>query len=105
MAIRASVTPTFTVTPTATSTSTSRPDAGAGTSVSILSVEISQIVSSASTQSPRCLRHSTTVPSATETPICGIVTSTMVAGSVLEELTAGLPDAIGGRQDGGLERR
>ena len=50
--------------------------AGAGTSVSILSVEISQIVSSASTQSPACLRHSTTVPSATDTPICGIVTST-----------------------------
>ena len=32
----------------------------------------SQIVSSASTQSPGCLRHSTIVPSETEMPICGI---------------------------------
>ena len=78
VAIRASTVPVSTVTPTCTRISTSRPLAGDGTSVSILSVEISQIVSSASIQSPRCLRHSTTVPSATETPICGIVTSTMV---------------------------
>ena len=73
--------------------------------MSILSVETSRDVSSASTQSPGCLCHSTTVPSATDTPIWGIVTSTIVAGSILEELTAGLPYAIDGRQHHGLERR
>ena len=49
------------------------PAAGDGISMSILSVETSQIVSSASTQSPTRLCHSTTVPSATDTPIWGIV--------------------------------
>ena len=34
------------------------------------------------------MRHSTTVPSATETPICGIVSS------VRDELTARLPDVL-----------
>ena len=55
------------------------------------------------TQSPGCLRHSTSVPSRTETPICGIVRSTRV--SVLEELTRGLLDLVDGGQDGLLERR
>ena len=53
-----------------------RPLAGEGISTSILSVVTSQIGSSASTQSPGRLRHSTIVPSATETPIWGMVTST-----------------------------
>ena len=55
---------------------------------------------------------STIVPSATETPICGIVTSTVavdcegVAGrSVGEELTACLPDVVALRQDRAFERR
>ena len=47
-------------------------------------VEISQITSSASTRSPGCLCHLRIVPSATETPICGIVTSTIAVGSVGE---------------------
>ena len=49
---------------------------GAGTSVSILSVEISQIVSSACDPVAELACHATTVPSATDTPIWGIVTST-----------------------------
>ena len=77
MAIRASTVPTSTVVSTSTSTSVTRPAAGDGTSMSILSVETSQIVSSASTQSPGRFFHSTTVPSATDTPIWGMVTSTV----------------------------
>jgi len=46
-----------------------------------LSVEISQIVSSAITQSPGRLCHETTVPSATDTPIWGMTTSSSVAPS------------------------
>src|SRR5947209_18148474 len=82
--------------------SATTPDVGAGTSVSILSVEISQIVSSASMRSPTSTRHATTVPSATETPICGIVTSTRT--SVREELTARLPHAIDIGQHGLFQR-
>ena len=78
VAMRASTTPTSTVVPTSTRISCTRPLAGASTSVSILSVEIAAMISSASTQSPGCFFHSTTVPSATETPIWGIVTSTSV---------------------------
>ena len=51
-----------------------RPLAGEGISTSTLSVVTSHTGSSASTQSPGCLRHSTIVPSATETPIWGIRT-------------------------------
>src|SRR5688572_33238521 len=82
--------------------SATRPVAGDSTSVSILSVEIEQMISSASTPSPTCFFHSTTVPSATDTPIWGIVTSICV--SVLEELTARLPDVVDLGQDGLLER-
>ena len=103
VAIRARTTPTSTVVPTSTRISVTRPLAGDGTSVSILSVEMSQMVSSASTQSPGCLRHSTTVPSATDTPIWGMVTSTVVL--VGEELTARLLHAIDARQQSLLERR
>src|SRR4051794_35997874 len=84
----------------------SRPAAGAGISTSILSVVTSQMGSSASTQSPGRFRHSTMVPSATETPICGITTSTAfpVACSVGEELTAGLLHVFELGQHGLLER-
>ena len=75
----------MTVSFTSTRISTTRPLAGDGISVSILSVVMSQTGSSASTQSPGCLRQATIVPSATDTPICGIVTATKV--SVCEELT------------------
>src|SRR5579875_172882 len=101
------------------------PAVGAGTSVSILSVEMSHTVWSASTRSPASTRHATIVPSATETPIWGIVMSTSVAGSappgvrpvdssacagirpasVGEELTACLLHAVDAGQDGLLERR
>ncbi len=60
--------------------------------MSILSVEISQIVCSASMASPTPTRQATTVPSATDTPIWGIVTSTSV--SVREEVTARLLHAV-----------
>jgi hypothetical protein len=63
--------------PGSTTISATRPAAGEGTSVSILSVEMSTIGSSYSTQSPTCLRHSTMVPSETETPIWGMTTSTV----------------------------
>src|SRR3954454_2346436 len=104
VSIRASNTPTSTVLPTSTRISDTRPDAGDGTSVSTLSVEISTIVSSASTQSPTRFFHSTTVPSATETPIWGIATSTIDV-LVGEELTAGLLHVVDLGQHRALERR
>src|SRR4051812_17378968 len=101
--MRAMTVPTSTVVPTSTTISATRPVAGDSTSVSILSVEIEAMISSASTQSPTCFFHSTTVPSATETPIWGIVTSTIV--SVLEELTHSLPHVVDLGQDGLLKGR
>ncbi len=77
-AIRASTAPTDTVVSIGTTISATTPWTGAGTSVSILSVEISQIVSSAAIRSPTSTRQATIVPSATDTPIWGIVTSTIV---------------------------
>src|SRR4051812_49986647 len=74
--------------------SVTRPLTGDGISVSILSVEISTIVSSRSTQSPGRFFQSAIVPSATETPIWGMVTSTTVVASVGEELTAVLPHVV-----------
>src|SRR4051812_44763945 len=103
VSIVASTVPTSTVAPTSTEMDVTRPVAGDGTSVSTLSVEISTIGSSDSTQSPTRFFHSTTVPSATDTPIWGIVTSTAV--SVREELTAGLLHVVDLRQDRPLERR
>src|SRR3954465_2563174 len=97
-----STVPTSTVTPPSTASDPPRPAAGDGTSVSTLSVEISTIGSSASTQSPTRFFHSTTVPSATETPICGIVTSTAL---VSEELTARLLHGVDLRERRALERR
>src|SRR4051794_2905030 len=83
----------------------SRPAAGAGISTSILSVVTSQMGSSASIQSPGRFRHSTIVPSATETPIWGMTTSTaVVACSVGEELTAGLLHVVELREHRLLER-
>src|SRR3954465_9690193 len=106
VSIRASTTPTSTVLPTSTRISVTRPVAGAGTSVSTLSVEISTTVSSASTQSPTRFFHSTIVPSATDTPIWGIVTSASVELPLVgEELTARLLHVVDLRQNGALERR
>src|SRR4051812_23271488 len=102
VSIVASSVPTSTVAPTSTSIDVTRPVAGDGTSVSTLSVEISTIGSSASTQSPTRFFHSTTVPSATDTPICGIVTSTAL---VSEELTARPLHGVDLGQRRALERR
>src|SRR5215467_9618784 len=101
--MRASSVPTSTVTPGSTRISATRPDAGDGISVSTLSVEISTIGSSASIQSPTRLCQATIVPSATDTPICGMVTSTEVL--VREELTARLLHVVHLRQHRALERR
>src|SRR4051795_2200523 len=103
VSIVASTVPTSTVAPTSTSSDTTRPVAGDGTSVSTLSVEISTIGSSDSIQSPTRFFHSTTVPSATDTPICGIVTSTAVL--IGEELTASLLHGVDLGERRALERR
>src|SRR3954464_15498902 len=100
--MRARTVPTSTVVPTSTRISTTVPSPGDSTSVSILSVEIEQMISSRSTRSPTALRHSTTVPSDTLTPICGMTTSIV---SVLEEVTARLLHAVDGRQERLLQRR
>ena len=60
---------------------------GAGTSVSTLSVEISSSGSSAWTSSPTCLSHFVMVPSETETPICGMTTSTAVPVAISTQPT------------------
>src|SRR3954471_19822954 len=104
VSIVANTVPTSTVAPIPTSSDVTRPVAGDGTSVSTLSVEISTIGSPASPPSPTRLFPSTTVPSATDTPIWGIVTSTSDT-SVREELTARLLDVACLGQDRPLERR
>ena len=76
-AIVASFVPTSTVSPSWTKISARTPVPGDGISVSTLSVEISSRDSSASTVSPGCFSHFVIVPSDTETPICGITTSTV----------------------------
>src|SRR3954465_14725201 len=100
--MEASTVPTSTAAPTSPAIAATRPVAGDGPSVSTLSVEMSTIASSASTQSPTRFFHSTTVPSATETPIWGIVTS---ATLVSEELTACLLHVADLGQHRSLERR
>jgi hypothetical protein len=54
--------------------SVSTPADGEGISASTLSVEISNSGSSRSTESPTFLIHRTIVPSAIDSPICGITT-------------------------------
>ena len=75
VSIVASRVPTSTVSPASTRISFTRPVAGEGTSVSTLSVEISTIGLVALDPVARALAPSVIVPSATETPIWGIVTS------------------------------
>src|SRR6185436_15378094 len=69
---------TATVWPSATFISESTPEDGAGISASTLSVEISNSGSSRFTESPTCLSHLTIVPSAMDSPICGIFTSSLI---------------------------
>ena len=64
-----------TVSPTLALISVSTPAAGDGISASTLSVEISNSGSSRSTASPTRLIQRTMVPSAMDSPICGITTS------------------------------
>src|SRR5439155_739151 len=67
---------TGTVCPSCTLISARTPAAGAGISASTLSVEISNNGSSRFTGSPTFLSHLLKVPSAIDSPICGINTST-----------------------------
>jgi len=64
-----------TVSPSAVRISISTPAPGEGISASTLSVEISKSGSSLSIASPTFLIQRTIVPSAIDSPICGITTS------------------------------
>jgi hypothetical protein len=68
---------TATVCPSVTRISASTPAAGEGISASTLSVEISKMGSSRFTWSPTCLIQRDRVPSAIDSPICGMITSTL----------------------------
>src|SRR5262249_43563714 len=70
---------TGTVSPSFARISATTPDAGDGISASTLSVEISNSGSSRSIASPTFLIHRTIVPSAIDSPICGITTSAIDA--------------------------
>ena len=72
---------TGTVCPSFTRISASTPLTGAGISASTLSVEISNIGSSRLTESPTFLSHFDSVPSAIDSPIWGITTSTRATAS------------------------
>src|SRR5437899_3887446 len=72
---------TGTVWPSCTLISASTPAVGAGISASTLSVEISNSGSSRFTSSPSFLSHLLKVPSAIDSPIWGINTSTRAIGS------------------------
>ena len=63
--------------PASASSSTTVPDTGAGSAASILSVDISARSSPSETWSPALTSHSRRVPSTTESPISGRVTSTI----------------------------
>src|SRR5436190_2582085 len=93
--------------PCCTLISASTPAAGAGISASTLSVEISNSGSSRFTSSPTFLSHLLKVPSAMDSPICGIRTSTrdMVSPSVRREPPGGFDDVFGLREHVILERR
>src|SRR5882762_1219795 len=98
---------TGTVCPCCTLISARTPAAGAGISASTLSVEISNSGSSRFTGSPTFLSHLLKVPSAIDSPIWGIKTSTraIVAPSVRREPTRGLHDIVGLGQDEVLQSR
>ena len=82
----AAITPTTlftaTVVPGATRISFRTPAAGDGISASTLSVDISNSGSSRSTRSPTFFIHFVTVPSAIDSPICGMMTSAMALPSL-----------------------
>src|ERR1700754_2235123 len=70
---------TSTVSPSLNRTSVNVPAAGDGISASTLSVEISNDGSSRSTRSPTFFRHFFIVPSALDSPICGMTTSVLIS--------------------------
>src|SRR5690349_5096731 len=70
---------TSTVSPSLKRTSVNVPAAGEGISASTLSVEISNSGSSRSTRSPTFFSHFVIVPSAMDSPICGITTSVLIS--------------------------
>ena len=77
VSMRATIVLTSTVSPSCTRTSARTPAAGDGMSASTLSVEISNRSSSRSTASPTDLIQRVSVPSAMDSPICGMITSTL----------------------------
>src|SRR5690242_14299183 len=76
--ISATTLSTGTVSPSRAVILSSTPAAGDGISASTLSVEISNSGSSRSTVSPTFLFHRTIVPSAIDSPICGMTTSVAI---------------------------
>src|SRR5450830_602457 len=76
VSMRATMVCTATVTPSPTTISAITPLVGDGISASTLSVEISKMGSSRLTSSPTFFNHRESVPSAIDSPICGITTST-----------------------------
>jgi hypothetical protein len=99
-AIRQTTVPTATVSSGWTRISAIVPATGAGSSASTLSVEISTSGSSTATASPTLTSQSNTVPSATESPISGMATSTSSpsaeAGSGGAEASSGGAASAGG---------
>src|SRR5436190_6480433 len=98
---------TGTVCPSCTLISARTPAAGAGISASTLSVEISNNGSSRFTGSPTFLSHLLKVPSAIDSPICGIRTSTRAIGSpsVRRQPAGGFYDVFRLRQHEIFQRR
>src|SRR5438309_1211059 len=101
--ITASTLLTATVSPTCARISDTTPAAGDGISASTLSVEISKSGSSRSTVSPTFLIQRTIVPSAIDSPICGITTSVDI--SILEGLVQRSRFTVQGRGSGFRVRR
>src|SRR6266566_3244378 len=98
---------TGTVRPSWTLISANTPAAGAGISASTLSVEISNRGSSRLTGSPTFLSHLLKVPSAIDSPICGIKTSTraIASPSVSRQPSRRLHDIVSLGQDEVLQSR
>src|SRR5437899_5580019 len=98
---------TGTVCPSCTLISANTPAAGAGISASTLSVEISNSGSSRLTVSPTFLSHLLKVPSAIDSPICGINTSTraIVSPSVRRQPARGFHYIVGLRKYEVFQRR
>ena len=95
--------PTGTVESTGTSIAMTIPAAGEGISVSTLSVETSRSGSSTATKSPTFFSQRVTVPSVTDSPSAGMVTTTPADDWVTETGGAITGSAItGGVMTGGV---